>query len=43
MSDRIGPNHGMRNRIRAYLREALAAAGRGEAAQREWPDVPLES
>jgi len=40
--DRIGPNHGMRNRIRAYLREVLKADGRGDTAERDWPDVPLE-
>ena len=39
--DRIGPNHGMRNRIRAYLRDALTAQGRGEEAAREWGDVGL--
>jgi serine/threonine protein kinase len=39
--DRIGPNHGMRNRVRAYLREALAKQGMPDRAEREWPDVPL--
>jgi tetratricopeptide (TPR) repeat protein len=39
----IGPNHGMRNRIRAYLREALAAQGVGDDELRQWSDVPLEA
>jgi tRNA A-37 threonylcarbamoyl transferase component Bud32/tetratricopeptide (TPR) repeat protein len=39
----IGPNHGMRNRIRAYLREALAAQGVGDDEIRQWSDVPLEA
>jgi hypothetical protein len=39
--DRIGPNHGMRNRVRAYLREALVQQGMPERAEREWADVPL--
>ena len=39
--DRIGPNHGMRNRVRAYLREALVQQGMPERAEREWTDVPL--
>ena len=39
--DRIGENHGMRNRIRAYLRETLAAQGRADEAARAWPDIDL--
>jgi len=39
--DRIGPNHGMRNRIRAYMRQVLVAQGRAEEARREWADVEL--
>jgi tetratricopeptide (TPR) repeat protein len=39
--DRIGPNHGMRNRIRNYMRQALVALGRSDEAEREWKDVEL--
>jgi len=39
--DRIGPNHGMRNRIRSYMRQVLVAQGREEEARREWADVEL--
>ena len=39
--DRMGPNHGMRNHVRAYLRAALTAQGRGDEAAREWQDVEL--
>jgi tetratricopeptide (TPR) repeat protein len=41
--DRIGENHGMRNRIRAYLRETLEAQGRADEARRAWPDIMLGS
>ena len=39
--DRIGPNHGMRNRIRNYMRQVLIAQGREDEARREWADVEL--
>lgn len=39
--DHIGENHGMRNRVRAYLREALVAQGRSADAERLWRDLPL--
>jgi tetratricopeptide (TPR) repeat protein len=39
--DHIGENHGMRNRIRAYLRECLVAQGRAEEGERLWRDLPL--
>ena len=39
--DRIGPNHGMRNRIRTYMRQLLISQGREEEARREWADVEL--
>jgi serine/threonine protein kinase len=39
--DRIGPSHGMRNRVRAYLRDALRQQERSDEAEREWADVPI--
>ncbi len=39
--DRIGPSHGMRNRVRYTLRQVLAAQGRSEEAERDWSDVAL--
>ena len=39
--DRIGPTHGMRNRVRFYLREALVAQNRADEAAQEWKDIEL--